>query len=81
MLFTAVDREVRFKAKPVIDIVIHRGGDTVNAWAFTGLTQGLGLGMAPVALVGVGIASAWAVTGIYLGRRFNELQPPDNEEN
>jgi len=80
MLFTAVDREVRFKAKPVIDIVIYRGGDTVNAWAFTGLTQGLGLGMAPVALVGVGIASAWAVTGIYLGRRFNELQPPDNEE-
>lgn len=79
MLFTAVDREVRFKAKPVIDIVIYRGGDMLNAWAFTGLTQGLGLGMAPVALVGVGIATAWAATGIYLGRQFNAMQPTDSE--
>jgi len=48
ILFTAVDREVRFKAKPVIDIVIYRGGDMLNAWAFTALTQGLGLGMSVV---------------------------------
>jgi AAA family ATP:ADP antiporter len=71
MLFTAVDREVRFKAKPVIDIVIYRGGDMLNAWAFTALTQGLGLGMAAVALVGAGIAACWAATGIFLGRQFN----------
>ena len=77
MLFTAVDREVRFKAKPVIDIVIYRGGDMLNAWAFTGLTQGLGLGMAAVAVCGTGIAAMWAVTGIYLGRRFREMNPPD----
>jgi AAA family ATP:ADP antiporter len=78
ILFTAVDREVRFKAKPVIDIVIYRGGDMLNAWAFTGLTQGLGLGLAPVALVGAGIAALWACTGIYLGRRFNEMNPADS---
>jgi AAA family ATP:ADP antiporter len=78
MLFTAVDREVRFKAKPVIDIVIYRGGDMLNAWTFTALTQGLGLGMASVALCGTGIAGLWAVTGIYLGRRFNEMNPPDS---
>ena len=73
MLFTAVDREVRFKAKPVIDIVIYRGGDMLNAWAFTALTQGLGLGMAAVALAGSAIAGLWALTGIYLGRRFREM--------
>ena len=73
MLFTAVDREVRFKAKPVIDIVIYRGGDMLNAWAFTALTQGLGLGMAMVAFAGAGIAGLWALTGIYLGRRFREM--------
>ena len=60
-------------AKPVIDIVIYRGGDMLNAWAFTALTQGLGLGLAAVALVGAGIAACWAATGIYLGRRFNNL--------
>ncbi|QIB67593.1 MFS transporter [Kineobactrum salinum] len=72
MLFTAVDQESRYKAKPVIDIVIYRGGDMLNAWAFTGLTQGLGLGLGAVALVGAGIAACWGATGIYLGRRFNQ---------
>jgi len=74
MLFTAVSRETRFKAKPVIDIVIYRGGDMLNAWAFTALTQGLGLGMASVALAGTGLAALWALTGIYLGRCFREIQ-------
>jgi AAA family ATP:ADP antiporter len=70
MLFTSVSRETRFKTKPVIDIVVYRGGDMLNAWAFTALTQGLGLGLAAVALVGAGIAAVWALTGVYLGRAF-----------
>lgn len=72
MLFTRVDRETRFKAKPVIDIVTYRGGDMLMAWAFTGLTQGLGLGLAAVAMVGAGIAALWAMVGIYLGRWFEQ---------
>jgi AAA family ATP:ADP antiporter len=74
MLFTAVDRETRFKAKPVIDIVIYRGGDMLNAWAFTALTQGLGLGLAAVAGVGACVALLWAATGVYLGRQFNAMK-------
>ena len=70
MLFTAVSREQRFKAKPVIDIVVYRGGDMLNAWAFTALTQGLGLGLGAVALVGAAIAAVWAGVGVYLGRAF-----------
>jgi len=70
MLFTRVDRETRFKAKPVIDIVAYRGGDMLMAWLITGLTQGLGLGLAAVALVGAGIAALWAIVGVYLGRWF-----------
>ena len=70
MLFTLVNQETRFKAKPVIDIVSYRGGDMITAWLFTGLTQGLGLGLAAVAAVGAGIASLWALVGIYLGRWF-----------
>jgi ATP:ADP antiporter, AAA family len=81
MLFTAVSRETRFKAKPVIDIVIYRGGDMLNAWAFTALTQGLGLGMASVALAGTGLAALWAITGIYLGRRFREIQLNNSSKN
>jgi AAA family ATP:ADP antiporter len=76
MLFTAVDRETRFKAKPVIDIVVYRGGDMLNAWAFTALTQGLGLGLGAVALVGAGIAACWGLVGVYLGKVFVQQGQP-----
>jgi AAA family ATP:ADP antiporter len=74
MLFTLVNQETRFKAKPVIDIVSYRGGDMLTAWLFTGLTQGLGLGLASVAAVGAGIASLWALVGIYLGKWFDRYE-------
>ena len=70
MLFTAVSRDTRFKVKPVIDIVVYRGGDMLNAWAFTALTQGFGLSLAAVAGVGAFIATLWAGVGIYLGSVF-----------
>jgi len=85
MLFTGVDKETRFKAKPVIDIVVYRGGDTLTAWLFAGLSQGLGLGMAAIALVGAGIAAVWASTGIYLGKWFDDYHKtapiPEGQEN
>lgn len=72
MLFTAIDQESRFKAKPVIDIVIYRGGDMLNAWVFTALTQGFGFGLSVLAGIGAVIAAIWAITGIYLGKRFKK---------
>ncbi len=76
VLYTVVDRETRFKAKPVIDIVVYRGGDTLSGWAFAGLTTGLGLGLGAVAAVGAIIALVWGVIGVYLGRRFIGTDPP-----
>jgi len=74
MLFTAVDRETRFKAKPVIDIAVYRGGDALSSIAFAGLTDGLGLGLGAVAAVGAGIAAVWALLGRFLGRMFERSQ-------
>jgi AAA family ATP:ADP antiporter len=70
MLFTAVDRETRFKAKPVIDIVVYRGGDAVSSIAFAGLTDGLGLGLGIMAAIGAMIAAVWAFVGRALGRTY-----------
>jgi AAA family ATP:ADP antiporter len=42
----------------------------VMAWIFTGLTQGLGLGLGAVAAVGAGMAAFWSFIGIYLGKWF-----------
>lgn len=72
MLFTQVDREARFKAKPVIDIVAYRGGDVITAWFFTFLTATLEFSLAAVALVGAVLAACWAVTGFYLGRAYDQ---------
>ena len=80
MLFTAVDRESRFKAKSVIDIVVYRGGDMITAWAFTGLTQGLGMGLGAVALVGMLIAGVWALVGRSLGRTYDRHHGATNAE-
>ncbi len=71
MLFTAVDADTRFKAKPVIDIVVYRGGDVLTAWLYTGLTATLGLGLAGVAAISAVIAAVWAGAGIFLGRAYD----------
>ena len=80
MLFTEVDKETRFKAKPVIDVVVYRGGDMMTAWFFTSLTEGLGLGMAAVSMVGSGIAVLWAAVGIYMGRVYDKRTPQSERQ-
>ena len=79
MLFTIVDRESRFKAKSVIDVVVYRAGDIFWAWAFTGLTQVLGMSLTAIALVGAGIASMWSLLAVYLGRYFDKHQVLESE--
>ncbi len=77
MLFTGVARETRFKTKPVIDIVVYRGGDVVAGWTYTALAQGIGLGLGAIALVAAVLAAAWMLIGILLGRKHEreQLQP------
>ena len=70
MLFTLVDNEARYKVKPVIDIVVYRGGDMLTAWFYTFLTATLGLGLSGVSIIATIIACFWALTGLYLGRSY-----------
>ncbi|MDH3439821.1 MAG: MFS transporter [Gammaproteobacteria bacterium] len=79
MLFTIVSEDERYKAKPVIDICVYRGGDMVTAWFHTGLKEVLLLGTSGVAIVAAVIAGIWAIAGYYLGRTYdrgtNQKQP------
>jgi AAA family ATP:ADP antiporter len=79
MLFTNVDRETRFKSKPVIDVVVYRGGDSVSSIAFAALTDGLGLGVAAMAGIGAAIAAVWAGAGVYLGGVFRRANAQASE--
>jgi AAA family ATP:ADP antiporter len=77
MLFTVVDDETRYKAKPVIDIVVYRGGDMVTAWFHTALREVFSLSLTGVAIVAAFIAAAWAASGAYLGRTYGEKERED----
>ena len=80
MLYTNVDRETRFKSKPVIDVAVYRGGDAGSSIVFAWLTDGIGFGVAAMAAIGAGIAAVWAAMGIYLGRAFNRGAAPQTAE-
>jgi AAA family ATP:ADP antiporter len=71
ILFTLVDNETRYKAKPVIDIVVYRGGDMVTAWLHTLLRDVFAFGLGGVAMIAAVIAVAWAAVGAYLGRTYD----------
>jgi AAA family ATP:ADP antiporter len=68
MLFSLVDTETKYKAKNLIDVPVYRGGDALSAQVKGALEAG-GLSTAGVALLGAGLAAAWAVNGWWLGRR------------
>jgi len=72
MLFTGVPLETRFKTKPVIDIVVYRGGDVLAGWTYTGLAQGIGLGLGAIAMVAALLAMIWTLVAIFLGTRFDK---------
>jgi len=80
MLFTLVDNEARYKVKPVIDIVVYRGGDMLTAWFYTFLTATLGLGLSGVSIIAAAVASLWALTGLYLGKRYKIQRTVETQE-
>ncbi len=71
MLFTEVSRETRFRTKPVIDIVVYRGGDMLSGWVYTGLAAGFGLGLTGMGLIGASIALLWAIVAIFIGNAYD----------
>ena len=55
-IYTRVDREIRYKAKNVIDTVVYRGGDLTFVWVYKGLSL-LQASSNVVFAVGVGAAA------------------------
>jgi AAA family ATP:ADP antiporter len=74
MLFTSLDRETRFKTKPVVDVAVYRGGDAWWGSIFSFMSEGVGLGYSVMALIGAGLAAIWTGSGVYLGRAFNRRE-------
>lgn len=67
-LFTVVTREDKYKSKAFTDTFVYRGGDVLGAWT-EGLLGRLGMALVGLASVAVPLALAWAMLGLWLGRR------------
>jgi AAA family ATP:ADP antiporter len=67
-LFTVVGREDKYKSKAFTDTFVYRGGDVLGAWT-EGLLGRLGMALVGLASVAVPLGVAWAVLGLWLGRR------------
>jgi ATP:ADP antiporter, AAA family len=71
VFFTVVDREAKYKAKNVIDVVVYRGADAASGWLFDSL-QALGLKLGAIALGALPVAAAWVLLSKALGRMHEQ---------
>jgi AAA family ATP:ADP antiporter len=78
VLFTAVAREEKYKAKYLIDGVVFRGGDALSGWLFN-LLRAAGVELSVIAAGVVPLAAAWMAVALLLGkaheRRVAETVP------
>ncbi|RZI85513.1 MAG: MFS transporter [Rubrivivax sp.] len=66
-LFNVLPPEQKYRAKNVIDTLVHRTGDTSSAWIFNGLRQGLGLQGHQIAWLAVPVSALWLAMAWQLG--------------
>jgi AAA family ATP:ADP antiporter len=74
MLFSKLDNETKYKAKNVIDVPVYRGADALTA-QMQKVIEHAGLSPANAAVIGAGVAAAWALNAWYLGRK-NDTESP-----
>ncbi|WKZ13307.1 MAG: MFS transporter [Gammaproteobacteria bacterium] len=76
MLFTSVPREMKYKAKNIIDTLVYRAGDAVSGSAHAGLVAA---GMATSGIFGVaaGISALWGWSAYSAARRHEAARLGD----
>jgi AAA family ATP:ADP antiporter len=66
-LFSVLSPADKYKAKPVVDVFIYRGGDVAGA-GMDALLRAAGLSLAGIAAATVPLAAGWTALSIALGR-------------
>jgi AAA family ATP:ADP antiporter len=79
VLFTVLEREEKYKAKNVIDLVVFRGGDAVSGWLFAAL-RGAGMEPGTISLVTVPVTAAWLALALALGRTHERRTPKSTSQ-
>jgi AAA family ATP:ADP antiporter len=72
ILFTAVDRPSKFKAKSFVETFVYRAGDQIAAWGYHGLSA-LGLSLGAIAWITAPLSAVFLALGVWLGHRHERL--------
>ena len=72
-LFNVLPPAQKYKAKNVIDTLVHRGGDTASSWIFNGLRV-LGVSLNAMAWIAVPLSALWFAGAVALGRAATRRQ-------
>jgi AAA family ATP:ADP antiporter len=73
VLFTAVKREDRYKAKSFIDTVVRRGGDSAIGGVYKAARETLGMAMTTLSWIMIPIAITWIGLSLFIGRENRKI--------
>ena len=79
MLWSALDKETKYKAKNFVDVPVYRAADALFAQFETGMRT-KGFGPQSIAIVGAVAAAVWAVNGWWLGRQHDTAAVQESAE-
>jgi AAA family ATP:ADP antiporter len=65
-LFNILTPEQKYRAKNVIDTLVHRFGDVSSGWLYTGL-KAMGLSMTAISWLAVPVGVVWLGVALWLG--------------
>ena len=77
VLFTAVNRENRYKAKSFIDTVVRRGGDSAVGGVYNFARKSLGTSMTTLSWLLIPIVLAWIGLSLFIGRENRKILAAD----
>ena len=73
VLFTAVKREDRYKAKSFIDTIVRRSGDTMVGAVYRFLRESAGFAMATMSWLVIPVAIAWTGLALFIGHENRRI--------
>ena len=78
-LFNVLPPEQKYKAKNVIDTLVHRTGDVSSTWILTGL-KSIGMNLSSMSWLAVPVGLIWLVTAWWLGGEAKQRQQSLNNQ-